>query len=219
MLCDASHVLRPCSLQEGACRWTMTWSYHSSCCCARWSSASSAVRQTFCSHFTVSVTMILCTVLHLSRLIMPVMSDSKEFIKNKRLGGQNQSRVSTRPSITSWCEVVRANVWYAYVTFSCCAKQNLSLWCSVSRTDVLFQSQSFSNPLNVIFLSLSLSQNQLSAKFRALPHEHLVATKAKSNPVPRSQRWICSFSKPCAKTTTVTQKRSEPTTPPTLQSW
>lgn len=69
--------------------------------------------------------------------------------------------------------------------------------------------QSFSNPLNVFLFS----QNQLSAKFRALRHEHLVATRAKPKPDLRSQRWICIFSKPCAKRMNVTQKRYEPPPP------
>lgn len=64
----------------------------------------------------------------------------------------------------------------------------------------------FFQPLECFFFS----QNQLSAKFRALRHEHLVATRAKPKPDLRSQRWICIFSKPCAKRMNVTQKRYEP---------
>lgn len=59
--CDgASHVLRLCCLQEGSCRWRMTWSYHSSCCFVHWSCSSSAALQTFFSLFTVSITLTYC---------------------------------------------------------------------------------------------------------------------------------------------------------------
>lgn len=43
-----------CILQEELCRWRMTWSYHSSCLFAPWSSASSIVLQNFSNLITVS---------------------------------------------------------------------------------------------------------------------------------------------------------------------
>lgn len=54
------------------------------------------------------------------------------------------------------------------------------------------------------------SQSPLSVKFRALQHERLVATRAKPDPDRWCQRWICSFSKPCAQRMNAMQKRSEP---------
>lgn len=53
-----------------------------------------------------------------------------------------------------------------------------------------------------------IPQNPRS-KFRAPRHEHLAATRAKPRPDLQSQKWICSFSKPCAKRMNVTQKRSD----------
>lgn len=68
----------------------------------------------------------------------------------------------------------------------------------------------FTAPRELLSPSMFFSQNRLSAKFRALRHEHLAATRTKSKPDLRSQRWIFSSSKPCAKRMNATQKRSEP---------
>ena len=58
-------------------------------------------------------------------------------------------------------------------------------------------------------LKCFFSQNQPSVKSRVPQHEHLVATRAKPNPELLSQRWMCSFLKPCAKRMNAVQKRSE----------
>lgn len=47
-------------LQEELCRWRMTWSYHSSCSFAPWSSASSAAPQIFSNLFTVRFRIAVC---------------------------------------------------------------------------------------------------------------------------------------------------------------
>lgn len=76
---SASHVLCLCLLQEGPCRWRMTWSYRFSCCFARWSSASSAALQTFYSLSTVSLSISLCTtvVQLLGLLIVQLLKSEK----------------------------------------------------------------------------------------------------------------------------------------------
>lgn len=55
-----------------------------------------------------------------------------------------------------------------------------------------------------------IAQNRRSAKFRALLGEQLAAARAKLSPDLRSQRWIYSFSKPCAKRMIAILKRYEP---------
>lgn len=69
----ASHVLHLCFLQEELCRWRMTWSSHSSCCFALWSSASSVALQNFSNPFTVSFRIVLSWNSYMSRRLTEQM--------------------------------------------------------------------------------------------------------------------------------------------------
>lgn len=55
-----------------------------------------------------------------------------------------------------------------------------------------------------------IAQNRQSVKFPALLREQHAAARAKLSPGLRSQRWIYSFSKPCAKRMIAILKRYEP---------